>query len=510
MFTKSHLTKGLVTLSLLSHHVAWAQPTSKVERPPQFVMFAFDGSYNNDVWQYSRDFSKRQKTFGIDNRFTFFINAVYLLSSDNKTVYMAPGGNKGSNIGWGDNKTDISNRIDQMNDAYTEGHELGSHTVGHFDGRKFSDSDWTSEFSQFNQILDNVFSLNKIQSTSKQSRGLLFQKDIIGFRAPLLGTNKALYTTLSKFGFKYDTSQVDTETYWPKKNDYGTWNFPLAEIKEPGGARKWVSMDYNFCVRDSSRILSEDPDVMDLKVWSEKKKKAVKANGAKDCLKEVNPEEKEAVKANMLSLYRSYFNKNYYGNRAPVNIGHHFSRWMSGAYFEAYFEFANEVCSKPEVRCGTYTDLMKFLDSKSPDEIEAYRKGNFDRVPRPKAMTLARHWDLNVTMSLVKDSMKFSLTGVDAKRAGLKKKVSVSGSTFKIENELKLADIREVVKSGETAFVRLAVFDRLGKEVSTATYQIDNVGEKNESVNTENIESRWMEGHLPGAHADEVDFTQGH
>lgn len=507
MLKKSILTKSLVALSLLCQHAAWAQTEKKVERPPQYVAFAFDGSYNNEVWEYSRDFAKQQNEMNKnETHFTFFINPVYLLTREiGNKFYKAPGGNRGSSIGWGDDVVDISTRVDNMNDAYLEGHEIGSHTVGHFNGSKWSKDDWTAEFSQFNAILDNLFSLNKI----RRSVGLLFQKDIIGFRAPQLGVSEGLWPTLKRFGFKYDTSKVSTETYWPKKSNEEIWNFPLAEIEEPGTSKKWISMDYNFCVRDSSRVLAKDQSVMKLSSYDVKRKKVVKNTG-KDCLAVVSEQDKQAVKANMLKLYHSYFNKNYYGNRAPLHIGHHFASWMSGAYREAFFEFANEVCKKPDVKCGTYTELMNFLDSKSPAEIAAYQKGNFVKLARPKALSNERHWDLSVNLSRKNDALKFEFSGFDAKRPGLTKEVSVEGVTKNIKDEMQLADIREVVKTGETALIRLAVHDRMGNEVSTATYEIHQVGTEMESVNFENIETRWMEGHLPGAHADEVDFTQGH
>lgn len=552
MSKKKLLAKGLVALSLFTQHFAWAQNANKVERPPQFVMFAFDGSYNNDVWQYARDFSKHEKQMGVDSRFTFFINPVYFLNSENKSVYHPPGyrletrsggevvkvRNMGSAIGWGDSVEDIDKRLEQMNEAYLEGHEIGSHAVGHFDAGykecqmnkitrkcerdannnivwkwdlRWTESEWKSEFDQFFSIMDNVFTLNKLRPNTRYGQnGLLFRNDIKGFRAPVLGVSDGLWPNLPKFGIQYDTSKTNFENYWPTRNQYGTWDFPLAEVMEPGGARRWISMDFNFCVRDSARVLSEEPQTMQMTKWSDKKQAVVKANGARDCLNEVSPEQKKKVKENMLAIYRSYFNNNYYGNRAPVHIGHHFSRWLSGAYFEAFFEFANEVCSKPEVKCGTYAELMNFMNSKSAGELDAYRKGNFPKMVRPKSALAARHWDLNINMSAQGDAMKFALAGRDAQRMGLKKVVTVEGVRKEIDGELNLSEIRQIVKAGDEASVRIAVQDRMGKEVATATYRIDNVGTAQETVHTENIEERWLQGHLPEAHKDEVDFTRGH
>ncbi|WP_413944187.1 hypothetical protein [Bdellovibrio sp. HCB-162] len=509
MSKKNLLAKGLVTLSLFTQHFAWAQTTKTVERPPQFVAFAFDGSYNNEIWQYSRDFTKHKKSEGVDTHFTFFINPVYLLTPATKSIYKAPGGNRGSAIGWGDDNPDVSERVNQMNDAYREGHEIGSHAVGHFDGSRWTEEDWKSEFSQFDYIVKNMFSINGLRTTSRQYNSLIFLKDIVGFRAPQLGVSKGLYPTLASYGFKYDTSKTAMENYWPTRNSYGTWNFPLAEVKEPGGARRWISMDYNFCVRDSARILAEQPDAMSVTAYDSKKGKTIK-NNDKFCLKAISAEQKAKVKANMLNIYRSYFNTNYYGNRAPIHIGHHFSSWMSGAYLEVFYEFANEVCSKPEVKCGTYADLLKFVEGKSSSEIAALQAGNFAKLPRPKAATMARHWDLDIKMVSADDSMKFQLVGKDAQRAGLKKMISIDGVTTELKGDLSLDAVRAIAQKGEDALVRIAVKDRLDKEVATATYQIEKVGTSEEVIGKDNIEEKWLEGHLAGAHAEDEMDTRGH
>lgn len=508
MSKKSLIAKGLVTLSLFAQHFAWAQPV-KVERPPQFVLFAFDGSYNNDIWQYSRDYTKHQKQYNVDTRFTFFINPVYLLTPSTKSYYKAPAGNRGSAIGWGDDNRDVSLRLDQMNDAYLEGHEIGSHAVGHFDGSKWSESDWNSEFKQFDYIVKNVFSINGISSTPKGTRSLKFLDSITGFRAPQLGVSTGLWPNLPKYGIKYDTSKVNTENYWPKKSEHGTWNFPLAQIQEPGGSRKWISMDYNFCVRDSSRIRSEDPGVMKYTMVDSKSGKTIKNNDPL-CLKAITASQKESVKQNMMKLYRAYFNNNYYGNRAPVHIGHHFSSWMSGAYLEVFYEFASEVCGKPEVKCGTYAELMNFMDKKSSTEVAAMQAGQFAKLPRPKSTRSERHLEMAIQMTAQAEAMTIDLTGSDARKMGLKKFVTVGDWKKQVDNTVTLSEIRAASEMGQDALVRFSVENRKGEEIATATYTVKAVGTEAEVIDSENIETRWEQGHMPEAHADEVDFSKGH
>ena len=506
-----------VTSAMLALILAFPAPLlaqKQVERPPQFVMFAFDGSYTLDVWKNSRNFTQLKKQNGVDAHFTFFLNPVYLLTRATSQYYDAPGGRKGSAIGWGDSVEDVSLRVDQLNQAYLEGHEIGSHAIGHWDGSGWSESDWDSEFSQFNHILDNLFSINGIQQTSEGFSNLLFNKDIIGFRAPQLGVSEGLWPTLAKYGFKYDTSKTSKEQYWPRKAANGLWNFPLARIQEPGGARTWLSMDYNFCVRDSARILSEDSKVMKRTAVDPKTGKTLK-NNDKLCLRVITDKQKKEVKDNMLSIYRAYFNRSYHGNRAPLHIGHHFSPWMSGAYLEAFFEFADEVCGKPEVRCGVYKDLTNFMESRSAAQVQAYQDGEFAKLPRPKDLISLRPWDLTMQTSLDEqsDRLKVSLTGVDAARKGLVLKVSNLNQVVTSKG-LALKDIRSTAKIGESVVVRFAVYDRLGQEVATASYDLKSVGTKNEAFDGRNIEDKWLAGHMEGAHADEaldsqLDFSKG-
>src|SRR6185436_137482 len=86
----------------------------------------------------------------------------------------------------------------------------------------------------------------------------------------------------------------------------------------------------------------------------------------------------------MIDTYRAYFKNNYYGNRAPVHIGHHFSKWNGGAYWSAMKMFANEVCGRPEVKCATYKELVQFMESLTPEKRAAYQHGAFQKLPRPE------------------------------------------------------------------------------------------------------------------------------
>jgi hypothetical protein len=60
-----------------------------------------------------------------------------------------------------------------------------------------------------------------------------------------------------------------------------------------------------------------------------------------------------------------------------------------GAYWNAMFRFAEEVCGLSEVQCVTYSELADFMDLLTPEQIAAYQKGEFESVLSPSTTTQA-------------------------------------------------------------------------------------------------------------------------
>lgn len=312
-------------------------------RPTQYVMLAFDGSYNNDMWQETRQFAKDTNL-----HFTYFINSVYYVARPNNASYQAPGHTKGlSNIGWGDNSPDIQKRLDNTKAAYAEGNEIGCHTAGHFDGTGWTEAQWTQEFDSFKTMFWAAPATAKLPAID-----LGFTNDEIkGFRAPQLGISPGLYTTLAKKGFTYDTSKTSVPNHWPTQSG-GIWEFPLAQLRIVGSGKSTLSMDYNFLYADSKG--ATDKNTANFPIYQKQ----------------------------MTDTYMQYFESNYFGNRAPVHIGHHFSKWNGGAYWNAMKTIAQRVCNLPEVKCVTYGELTKFMNDNA-SKIADYQAGNFPKMARP-------------------------------------------------------------------------------------------------------------------------------
>lgn len=311
------------------------------DRPPQFVILAFDGSLNLDFWKESRQFAREA---GV--KFTYFISGTYFLNDSKKSLYAGPHHSAGkSDIGFGGPSENVKTRLEHLRLAKSEGHEMASHANGHFNGTAWTESDWDQEFEAFNKL---IFEAGPNNGFAQPSLGFSIP-DVVGFRAPLLGQGAPLYATLRSHGFVYDTSKTNATNYWPEKVN-GVWNFPLAQIRVVGSGKKTLSMDYNFYYTHSQGVSK--------------------------------PANKDLYKKEMLDTYMAYFQGNYFGNRAPLHIGHHFSKWNGGAYWEAMQAFAKRVCSQPEVKCVTYKELLAFTEA-NKSKIPNYKAGAFTKMPRP-------------------------------------------------------------------------------------------------------------------------------
>ncbi len=336
---------------LFAASASFAAPARAVERPPQFVEIAFDNCTELERWKELTAFADAMNKDGDRLHFTFFVSGVNFIADSNRKLYEAPGQPRGaSQIGFGGSPEDVRQRVDYINALYRNGHEIGSHAVGHFSGRNWSAGDWARELHSFRDILANVGPNNGLGDDVKFA---FPASEVSGFRAPYLDHSPGLYTALKDDGFRYDTSGDSKADAWPDKID-GLWRFNLAEIGLHGVNKHLLSMDYNFFVAQSHGV--------------------------------VVPSRHDFFKEQMLQSYLDYFKANYSGDRAPIHIGQHFFDYQGGAYREAVEEFAIDVCGLPEVRCTTYSTLADFLDRQDPATLAAYRNGDFPHANDPLAI----------------------------------------------------------------------------------------------------------------------------
>lgn len=515
-YIKKSTTLALATTLILSQSPVYAQQLKPQDRPPQFVLLAFDGSLNIDFWKESRNFAKTERNQNTPLDFTYFISGVYWLKDTNYTKYVPPhiardyqenpqglldmlesrrqdaltkspkfSRGKFSQIGFGGPEVEVQERVNQVNLAFNEEHEIASHANGHFNGaggeggKNWDTEDWVFELEQFFKLIFNVHSNNKMANKTIYPSGNNFnEKNIIGFRAPLLGRNPDMYTALNQMGYKYDTSDVHQVNYWPEKQDKkaGLWNFPLAQFKIYGTKMNTLSMDYNFYATQSGAI--------------------------------PKPENKELYKKQMIETYMDYFSKNYYGNRAPIHIGHHFSKWNGGAYWEAMKTFATNVCGLAEVQCVTYSEYMNWLESLDGRTLKAYQDSTYSKkppfavLPRPEGQNVSGELNYEAEISLYLQKGRFLFTTrLDelASALNLKPQLSINGKDI-VGKEVSLSQLRQKLKGSKLTTVRASLLNKQGQTINTSTLRVHDIGTAVEKIDSEYLEDLALKGDMSEAH----------
>ena len=304
----------------LAAGAAFADPPSAWQppRPKQAVIISFDSARDISQWQRSRALAKRTGA-----HFTYFLSCVFLLTPETRAAYAAPHKGAGrSNIGFAASKDEVAARLEQIRLAAAEGHEIGSHACGHFDGKDWTKADWLAEFAAFRHVLENAYSLNGIAPEPADWRTFA-DRAATGFRAPYLSTGKAMYAALAEAGFRYDASGVSKGPVEPQAAD-GVLRFSLPLIPEGPKGRPVIAMDYNLYARQSGAV--------------------------------ERPQEKKAFEERAYRAFRAAFERQYEGGRVPLQIGFHFTLMNDGAYWDALERFAGEVCVKADVACVSFRD----------------------------------------------------------------------------------------------------------------------------------------------------------
>ncbi|CAM5493101.1 hypothetical protein SBADM41S_00696 [Streptomyces badius] len=120
------------------------------EKPPQFVVFSWDGAGEDSqkLFSHFRGVAKKYNA-----TMTYFLSGVYLLPEEKKDLYSPPQHAPGrSDIGFNDTEG-IRDTLTEVRAAWKDGNEIGTHFNGHFCGADggvgtWSVDEWKSEISQ--------------------------------------------------------------------------------------------------------------------------------------------------------------------------------------------------------------------------------------------------------------------------------------------------------------------------------------------------------------------------
>ncbi|MCX5207332.1 hypothetical protein OG897_38755 [Streptomyces sp. NBC_00237] len=320
------------------------------EKPPQFVVFSWDGAGEDSQRLFSHFRKVGQK---YDAKMTYFLSGVYLLPEGRKDLYNPPQHSAGrSDIGFNDVKG-IRDTVEQIRGAWFEGNEIGTHFNGHFCGKDggvgtWSKDEWKSEIAQAKSFVKNW----KSNAALKDVKPLPFdyEKELVGARTPCLEGRKNFMRAASEMGFRYDTSGVNDQI-WPEKQGK-LWDLSMQLVPVPGRAFQTLSMDYNFYMNQSGATRGDED------------RHAYWGDQMRDGL----------VQA---------FERSYKGNRAPLIIGNHFESWNGGTYMRAIEETIKTVCTQRDVKCVSFRQLADWLDTQDPQVLAKLRTLKVGQPPKP-------------------------------------------------------------------------------------------------------------------------------
>jgi hypothetical protein len=331
-------------------HLPRPQRLKPGQKPPQFVVFSWDGAGEDS----QKLFSHFRKVAKANNAtMTYFLSGVYMLPEEKRELYQPPEHSPGrSDIGFNDEKG-IKDTVQQLRLAWLEGNEIGTHFNGHFCGHDGGVGEWSVD-----EWKDEVAQAKAFVKSWKSNAGLKnepplpfdYDKELIGARTPCLEGRQNFVKAARDLGFRYDTSGVN-EQVWPTKKE-GLWDLSMQLVPFPGHVYEPLAMDYNFMVNQSGTRTQGNPDKF--AEWGDQMRDG---------------------------LLRG-FQRAYDGNRAPFIIGNHFESWNGGTYMRATQEVIERVCTQAEVRCVSFRQLVDWLDAQDPRVLEKLRTLKVGEAPQ--------------------------------------------------------------------------------------------------------------------------------
>ena len=208
---------------------------------------------------------------------------------------------------------DIRVTVENIRRLIARGAEIGAHTVRHSHGREFTRERWDFELEDHARILD-----------------VLGLDHPIGFRAPFLETNDALYDSLAAHGYTYDCSATESRRRWPTRHgESGVWVFGVPTVAIPGRDRPVLLYDLNLDARLHAAAIN------------------------------AGTSGETAIHAFMDRAFEDAaydeFMVRYRGTRAPFLVSGH------GGFQRPIGRFMRRVCGMPDVRCTTFREAAAYM-----------------------------------------------------------------------------------------------------------------------------------------------------
>ncbi|CDZ46598.1 polysaccharide deacetylase [Neorhizobium galegae] len=321
-----------LVLCLLAAPLAANAADNTSGKQKQLVMVSFDGAGANNLWQRSRDLARRTNA-----HFTYFLSCTLVIERANAKSYQGPNEKPGkSNIGFAQTAAEARERLGHVWQAHLEGHDIASHTCGHFDGKDWTAADWTNEFSTFHDVMTDAWKTSGAESEEPPGWKNFVATGITGFRAPYFSTSPGLVEAERRAGIRYDASLVTKGPTMPEEKG-GLIRFGLPLIPEGPAGRPIIAMDYNLFIRHSGGI--------------------------------DNPSSSAEFEERAYSAFKAAFDKEYDGDRIPLQIGLHFVEMNGGAYWRAMERLVTEVCAREDVACVSYPEAIRLIREREKPRV---------------------------------------------------------------------------------------------------------------------------------------------
>uniref|UniRef100_A0A0A1X2J9 Formin-J n=1 Tax=Zeugodacus cucurbitae TaxID=28588 RepID=A0A0A1X2J9_ZEUCU len=233
-----------------------------------------------------------------------------------------------------------------VQDLYSDGHEMASHTVSHSFGEQFSQKKWTREIAGQREIL--------------AAYGGVKLSDVRGMRAPFLsvGGNK-MYKMLYDSNFTYDSSLPVYENRppsWPYTFDYKIFHDCMIPP----------------CPTRSYPGVWQVPMVM----WQD-------LNGGRCSMGDAcsNPSEAEGV----TKMIMKNFERHYTTNRAPFGLYYHAAWFTQPHHKEGFIKFLDTINQMPDVWIVTNWQMLQWVRDPTPiSRMNSFQPFQCDYSDRPK------------------------------------------------------------------------------------------------------------------------------
>ena len=306
------------------------------ERPPQFVVFSWDGASGNEdaILDYV------EEVHAVGGTQTMFLSGLYFLPLSKRTEYHPPRRKPGaSDINFMSDPT-VRRTIIDTSIAWAYGNEIGTHFCGHFDGSSWTTADWEQELDQTYKL---VMQWRTITGwTDIDPLPFDYLRELVGARTPLLAGRDTLLPVVAERGWRYDSSGVRPRPAWPVKDKYGLYDMSMFSV--PFRSRTIVPMDYNFLYQH--------------------------AKGKTDA---GSASERAEWKAEHAATLRNALKICLEGNRAPLIIGNHMSPWVGGIYQQNLHTLITEFGKTPDVQLVSHRWLCDWLDAQDPEVLKDLR-----------------------------------------------------------------------------------------------------------------------------------------